>query len=386
MDKSSYISRVQYRLLMEVLETVAGWQLDNVHLLMTSRKERDIESSLKNYVTRDVVDKDIQRYVQQWLSDDKALAKWNKDTVVRQEIETALTNGVRGMYVSMSRVCRNRAMLRKLLATLPQTLDQTYDHILTAISEDDYKYAIRILQWLTFSARPLSVEEIAEVVGIDVCEMDEQTSVISRAMTGEKQYPRVLDIGMAPGGFTDTVLRKHRTATIRGITLPQEVRGLEVMLPRWKSDSRILVQFLDVTMLADEIGRPTTSIPTTHPDVANFSSKRPFDGDIFDLIFCGATAQCAHTRADYRDSQERLRLVTSQLVVALQRLRHHGSLVLLMHKPEAFDTAEIISVFTKISNVCLFKPRKKHAIRSSFYMVVTGVDTQSEKTQLAILG
>jgi hypothetical protein len=93
--------------LMEVLETVAGWQLDNVHLLMTSRKERDIESSLESYVKkedtvclqRDVVDKDIQRYVQQRLSDDKALAKWNKDTVVRQEIETALTNGARGMYV-----------------------------------------------------------------------------------------------------------------------------------------------------------------------------------------------------------------------------------------------------------------------------------------------
>jgi hypothetical protein len=93
--------------LMEVLETVAGWQLDNVHLLMTSRKERDIESSLESYVKeedticlqRDVVDRDIQRYVKQRLSDDKALAKWNKDAVVRQEIEAALMNGARGMYV-----------------------------------------------------------------------------------------------------------------------------------------------------------------------------------------------------------------------------------------------------------------------------------------------
>jgi hypothetical protein len=64
--------------------------------------------------------------------------------------------------------CRNRATLRKSLATLPQTLDQTYDRILTAISEEDCEYAMRILQWLTFSARPLSVEEVAEVVAIDV--------------------------------------------------------------------------------------------------------------------------------------------------------------------------------------------------------------------------
>jgi hypothetical protein len=58
-------------------------------------------------------------------------------------------------------------MLRKSLATLPQTLDLTYDRILTAISEEDCEYAIRILQWLTYSARPLSFEEIAEVVAID---------------------------------------------------------------------------------------------------------------------------------------------------------------------------------------------------------------------------
>ena len=59
-------------------------------------------------------------------------------------------------------------MLRKSLTTLPQTLDQTYDRILAAISAEDCVYAIRILQWLTISARPLSVREVAQVVAIDV--------------------------------------------------------------------------------------------------------------------------------------------------------------------------------------------------------------------------
>ncbi|KAG9187069.1 hypothetical protein G6011_10177 [Alternaria panax] len=168
--------------LMDMLETVAGWQLDNLHLLMTSRKERDIESSLESYVAeegavclqRDVVDKDIQRYVQQRLRVDKGLAKWNKDAAVRQDIEEALMHGARGMFrwavcqLDTLGKCCNRAMLRKSLATLPRTLDQTYDCILTAISEEYAEYAMRILQWLTFSARPLSVEEVAEVVAIDV--------------------------------------------------------------------------------------------------------------------------------------------------------------------------------------------------------------------------
>jgi hypothetical protein len=49
---------------MDTLETLVGWQLDNLHLLMTSRNERDIERSLEGYVQeenaiclqRDVVD------------------------------------------------------------------------------------------------------------------------------------------------------------------------------------------------------------------------------------------------------------------------------------------------------------------------------------------
>ncbi|KAJ4339413.1 hypothetical protein N0V95_007791 [Ascochyta clinopodiicola] len=168
--------------LMDMLETVAGHQLDSVHLLMTSRKERDIESSLEIYIKekdticlqRDVVDKDIQRYVQQRLSNDKSLTKWNKDAAIKQEIEAALMRGARGMFrwavcqLDTLAKCRNRTTLRKSLATLPQTLDQTYDRILTAISDGDCEYAMRILQWLTFSMRPMSVEEVAEVVAIDV--------------------------------------------------------------------------------------------------------------------------------------------------------------------------------------------------------------------------
>ena len=58
-------------------------------------------------------------------------------------------------------------MLRESLATLPQTLDQTYDRILLAISKQDRKYAMRILQWLAFSTQPLSVKEVAKAAAVD---------------------------------------------------------------------------------------------------------------------------------------------------------------------------------------------------------------------------
>jgi ankyrin repeat protein len=63
--------------------------------------------------------------------------------------------------------CRTRAALRASLATLPHTLEKTYDRILCNIPEEDSVYAIRILLWLTFAEQPLSLDEIAEAVAID---------------------------------------------------------------------------------------------------------------------------------------------------------------------------------------------------------------------------
>jgi len=91
--------------LMAMLETLAGWHLDVVHLLVASRKERDIEISLGSYMKeddtvslqRDVVDEDIGRYVRDRLSEDKRLEKWNKHAKVVQEIERALMRGAHGM-------------------------------------------------------------------------------------------------------------------------------------------------------------------------------------------------------------------------------------------------------------------------------------------------
>ena len=91
--------------LLRILEQMALWQLEKMHVLVTSRKERDIEGSLEDIIDKkyivclqsEVVDKDIQVYVRQRLSDDKGLKKWQKDAEIRREIETTLVEGSRGM-------------------------------------------------------------------------------------------------------------------------------------------------------------------------------------------------------------------------------------------------------------------------------------------------
>lgn len=51
---------------------------------------------------------------------------------------------------------------------MPKGLNDTYAQILSRISDDDYDAAIRILSWLLFSLRPLSIEELAELIALDL--------------------------------------------------------------------------------------------------------------------------------------------------------------------------------------------------------------------------
>jgi ankyrin repeat protein len=54
------------------------------------------------------------------------------------------------------------------LKELPKTLDETYERTLRNIDEEKWEYAYRIFQFLAVSARPLRVEELAEVFAIQV--------------------------------------------------------------------------------------------------------------------------------------------------------------------------------------------------------------------------
>jgi hypothetical protein len=54
------------------------------------------------------------------------------------------------------------------LKRLPKILDETYARMLEAITDDeDQEIAIRALQWLAFSNRPLTIYELAETAVID---------------------------------------------------------------------------------------------------------------------------------------------------------------------------------------------------------------------------
>lgn len=95
--------------LLAIIEKITNWQRDNgkLHILVTSRKEREIQDSLESLLEKAniislqnaLVDDDIREYVRKKLLEDRNLRKWRNDIGVCNEIEVALMEGAQGMYV-----------------------------------------------------------------------------------------------------------------------------------------------------------------------------------------------------------------------------------------------------------------------------------------------
>jgi hypothetical protein len=90
--------------LRKILKTITQWNIKTLHLIITSRRERDIESWLDGLVRSpniislqgDIVDKDIQLYVRDRIDNDEYFKKWKRYPRLQVEIENAL-KGAHGM-------------------------------------------------------------------------------------------------------------------------------------------------------------------------------------------------------------------------------------------------------------------------------------------------
>jgi ankyrin repeat protein len=63
--------------------------------------------------------------------------------------------------------CLDPSRLQIALKSLPKTLDETYVRILRRIPEEYKRNAIRLLQFLTYSERPLTIEEAVDAIAVE---------------------------------------------------------------------------------------------------------------------------------------------------------------------------------------------------------------------------
>ncbi|KAK3613819.1 hypothetical protein LTR56_027657 [Elasticomyces elasticus] len=181
-------------------------------------------------------------------------------------------------------------------------------------------------------------------------QLDVATSGFHIPRVGTAEEPlNIVDFCMAPGGFLKTALNVNAGARAVAFTLPVEDGGHKILLPL--SDN-IQVKCLDITMPATDMG--VTNILKEHEDASKFLPRMfPADSRPFDPLL-SATGK-------------------SSLALGLEHLKQGGTMIVLLHKVEAWRTVRLLHQFSKFSTVQLFKPTKAHATRSSFYMVATSI-------------
>ncbi|KAK7747313.1 hypothetical protein SLS53_001566 [Cytospora paraplurivora] len=196
--------------------------------------------------------------------------------------------------------------------------------------------------------------------------------------------PMVLDMCTAPGTYLKYALQTNPGAGAVGFSLPYDKGGHELIV---RTSDAVRISFLDITLLAADMGAAGSDIPPDHPHARDFLLTRQLRADqAFDLAICDGQVLRNHEphRAAYREAREARRLTLTQLALGLAHLRPGGTMIVLLHKLEAWDTVLLLHAFAGFSTVRLFKPRSGHAKRSSFYMVAKDVRSDQAEATAAV--
>ncbi|KAF2135091.1 uncharacterized protein K452DRAFT_239995, partial [Aplosporella prunicola CBS 121167] len=70
-----------------------------------------------------------------------------------------------------------------------------------------------------------------------------------------------------------------------------------------------------------------------------------------DLAICDGQVLRNHPRQSYREQVEASRLILSQLVFSLQRIKPRGTIVILLHKLDSWDNLELLYTFSKFAQI-----------------------------------
>lgn len=203
-------------------------------------------------------------------------------------------------------------------------------------------------------------------------EMQNQTAAF-KIETPSTGRPHILDMCMAPGGYLEVALAINPGIGARGFCLPESDGGHKVFLSQ-ASRSRAELRYMDITMLAADMG--VENILEHHPDAGRFLSRQFQPGEEFGFALCDGHVLRTHDRADYRKDCEAQRLITTQLALSLEHLAPGGTMIVLLHKVDAWDSVLVLKTFSGFSRIRLYKPMAGHRVRSSFYMIATHIQSK----------
>ncbi|KAH6881080.1 hypothetical protein B0T10DRAFT_518795 [Thelonectria olida] len=164
--------------MLQYLVELRAWSEPGLHLIVSSRDEVDIREELGALpeetimMKNDSVDRDIASFISEHLHNNRRLRKWDEH---HARIETALTTRAQGVFrwvecqfKALASCPQSEDLLEQLLDSLPQTLDETYERMLSNIPSTSRDYARQMLTLLCCARRPLTVAELVDGIAVQL--------------------------------------------------------------------------------------------------------------------------------------------------------------------------------------------------------------------------
>ncbi|MCJ1392629.1 hypothetical protein MMC18_005499 [Xylographa bjoerkii] len=151
----------------------------NANLLVTSRHNSTIAAEFKGRMTLEVnaTDSDVTRYVLARIQHEHRLLRHVRaDPVLQQSIISEVVGRAKGMFLlaqlHMDSLVNksNRKAIYAALQRLPKGIDGTYNEAMARIraqNHDDKELGEKVLLWISFALRPLSIIELQHALAID---------------------------------------------------------------------------------------------------------------------------------------------------------------------------------------------------------------------------
>ncbi|SCO84738.1 uncharacterized protein FRV6_08865 [Fusarium oxysporum] len=166
----------------ELLQWLKHLASRKAQLIVTGRPEVEFQSAIprsfgkRNCVQLDknVVNGDIRSYVEATLEQKPDFVDKKLSPNILEEMRDKIGNGADGMFrwaacqlESLAR-CLSPAAIEIALLSLPRDLNETYYRMLENIPSEYRRDAIRLLQFLVHTKRPLTLPEAVEVIATEI--------------------------------------------------------------------------------------------------------------------------------------------------------------------------------------------------------------------------
>ncbi|KAL1387416.1 hypothetical protein HDK64DRAFT_300642 [Phyllosticta capitalensis] len=165
--------------LMHEIKRIRQLGLQGLHFLVSSRNEWDIKCIFESLgdsvaISGDSVIRDIGKFVHDKIqnADTNGLGKWKTRPDLVTMIQNGLSKTVDGMFrlaslrLEMIEQCSTENELLRSLSDLPQGIHDAYSRVISRIPPFKRERALRLLQFLAFSKRPLSPNQANEMFAV----------------------------------------------------------------------------------------------------------------------------------------------------------------------------------------------------------------------------